>query len=39
MEAPSARHNYIVTAHKPTLAKEAVRANFTAPDDVNLVVA
>lgn len=38
-EVPSVRHNYLVTAHKPTLAKECVHAAFTAPDDDNLIVA
>ena len=32
-------HNYVVTAHKPTAVNAAVVGNFTAPDDLNLIIA
>ena len=39
MDAPSPRHNYVVTALKPTLANACAHAVFTGPSDSNLVVA
>ena len=32
-------HNYVVTAHKPTAVNAAVVGNFTAADDLNLIIA
>ena len=32
-------HNYVVTAHKPTAVNAAVVGNFTACDDLNLIIA
>jgi hypothetical protein len=33
------RHFYVVSAQKPTVVHTAVKCNFTAPDEMNLVVA
>lgn len=35
----SMAHNYVVTAHKPTAVNAAVVGNFTASDDLNLIIA
>ena len=32
-------HNYVVTAQKPTAVNAAVTGNFTAPSDLNLILA
>jgi DNA damage-binding protein 1 len=31
--------NYVVTAHKPTAVTHSVVANFTGPNDINLITA
>ena len=32
-------YNYVVTAHKPTAVTQSVVANFTGPNDINLITA
>jgi hypothetical protein len=38
-EQPSAAHNYVVTAQRPTAVTHAVVGSFTAPGSVDLVLA
>jgi DNA damage-binding protein 1 len=35
----SSSYNYVVTAHRPTVATHAVTANFTSPNEQNLILA
>ena len=32
-------HNYIVSAHRPTAVTDSVMGNFTAPNELNLIIA